>query len=176
MTKIFLDPAHGGNDSGAVANGLREKDLTLDIAKRIRKYLNDNYTGHSIKMSRTGDMYPSLTKRANDANNWGADVFVSIHINAGGGTGFESYIYNGNVSSKTKSVQNTVHAEIMKEIGGTDRGKKRANFHVLRETNMPAILTEVLFIDTKSDADKLKSSAFLDKVAKGHAEGIAKAF
>src|SRR5690625_4484757 len=176
MTKIFLDPGHGGNDPGAVANGLREKDLTLDIAKRIRKYLNDNYSGHTIKMSRTGDTYPSLTKRANDANKWGADVFVSIHINAGGGTGFESFIYNGKVSSKTKQVQNDVHDAIVKETGVNDRGKKRANFAVLRQTNMPAVLTENLFIDTKKDADKLKSSKFLDKVAKGHAIGLAKAF
>lgn len=176
MTKIFIDAGHGGNDPGANANGLLEKNLTLDIAKRIRKYLNDNYTGHKIKMSRTSDTYPSLSKRANDANNWGADVFVSIHINAGGGTGFESYIFNGNVSNKTKQVQNAVHDAIVKETGVRDRGKKRANFAVLRQTRMPAILTENLFIDTKKDADKLKSSSFLNKIAKGHAIGLAKVF
>src|SRR5690606_5511110 len=56
-----------------------------------------------------------------------------------------------------------------------NRGKKKANFAVLRETRMAAILTENGFIDTKSDADKLKKSSYLDKIAKGHAEGIAKA-
>jgi len=177
MVKIFIDPGHGGSDPGAVANGLKEKDLVLDISKRIRKYLNDNFTGHSIKMSRTTDKTVSLSGRANMANNWNADVFISVHINAGGGTGYEDYIFSGTVSNKTVSVRNTLHSEIMKQLSGIrNRGKKRANFAVLRQTKMPAVLTENLFIDTKSDADKLKSSSFLNKVAKGHAEGIAKAF
>ncbi len=83
MVKVYIDPGHGGTDPGAVANGLKEKDLTLKIAKYTRDYLQDNYKGVSIKMSRTGDTYPSLTQRTNEANKWGADVFVSIHINAG---------------------------------------------------------------------------------------------
>lgn len=179
MTKIFIDPGHGGSDPGATRNGLREKDLTLDISKRIQKYLNDNYTGHTIKLSRTTDKYLSLSQRAVMANNWGADIFISIHINAGGGTGFESFIYNGSVSKKTVTNQNTIHKEIMASISSyklRDRGKKRANFAVLRETRMAALLTEILFIDTKSDADKLKLIKFKNEVAKGHAEGIAKAF
>lgn len=177
MVKIFIDPGHGGSDPGAVANGLKEKDLVLDISKRIRKYLNDNFTGHSIKMSRTTDKTISLSGRANMANNWNADVFISVHINAGGGTGYEDYIFSGTVSNKTVSIRNTLHLEIVKQLSGIrNRGKKRANFAVLRQTKMPAVLTENLFIDTKADADKLKSSSFLNKVAKGHAEGIAKAF
>src|SRR5699024_1839436 len=71
-------------------------------------------------------------------------------------------------------MQSTVHAEANKQMKLTDRGKKKANFAVLRETNMPAILPENLFIDRKEDAAKLKDSKFLDKVAKGHAIGIAK--
>ncbi|MBO1003164.1 N-acetylmuramoyl-L-alanine amidase [Pseudogracilibacillus auburnensis] len=177
MAKIFIDPGHGGSDPGAVGNGLREKDLTLDISKRIKKYLDDNFTGHIIRMSRTGDTTLSLTQRANSANSWGADILVSVHINAGRGTGYEDYIFNGNVSSKTINIRNTIHAEISKELGNVrNRGKKRANFAVLRQTKMPAILTENLFIDTKADADKLKSNAYLNRIAKGHAEGIAKAF
>lgn len=177
MTKIFLDAGHGGSDSGAVGNGLREKDLTLDIAKRIRKYLNDNYTGYAIKLSRTSDVYLSLSQRTNMANAWKADLFVSIHINAGGGTGYEDFIYNGSTSSKTRSSQDIIHTEIMRNIDNVrDRGKKKANFAVLRLSNMPALLTENLFIDTKADADKLKQSSFLDAIAKGHGDGIAKFF
>ena len=176
MTKLYIDAGHGGNDPGATANGLKEKDLTLDIAKRTRKYLNDNYSGHSIKMSRTTDKTVSLSQRTNEANSWGADYFLSIHINAGGGTGFETYTYNGKLYERTLKIQGVIHQEIMKQIDVTDRGAKRANLHVVREANASAILTETLFIDTKADADKLKDSKFLDKVAKGHAIGLAKAF
>src|SRR5690625_2749786 len=92
MVKVFIDAGHGGSDVGAVANGLREKDLTLKIAKKIRNRLN-KYSGVSVKMSRTGDSYPSLSRRANMANSWGADLFVSVHINAGGGVVYEDYIH-----------------------------------------------------------------------------------
>lgn len=176
MTKIYIDPGHGGNDPGATANGLKEKDLTLDIAKRTQKYLNNNYGGHSIKMSRTTDKTVSLSQRTNEAISWGADYFLSIHINAGGGTGFETYTYDGKLYERTLKIQSIIHQEIMKQIDVTDRGAKRANLHVVREANASAILTENLFIDTKADADKLKDSKFLDKVAKGHAIGLAKAF
>lgn len=173
--KVFLDPGHGGSDPGAVANGLKEKDLTLKIAKAAEKYLKEKYEGVTVKMSRTGDSNPSLSARAKAANDWGADYFVSIHINSGGGTGFESYIFNGTVSSKTKEYQKKVHQTIVAGTGWTDRGMKRANFAVLRETKMPAILTENGFIDRKEDAAKLKDSKFIDLLGKLHAEGIAKA-
>lgn len=177
MTKIFIDAGHGGTDPGAVGNGLQEKNLTLDISKRIKKYLDDNYTGHNITLSRTTDKTMSLTQRTDAANKWGADYFLSVHINAGGGTGYEDFIYNGNVSSKTISIRDTIHAEIVKELSDwRNRGKKRANFAVLRQTQMPAMLTENGFIDTKADADKLKSAAYLNKIAEGHAIGLAKAF
>src|SRR5690625_4864189 len=177
MVKIYIDAGHGGNDPGAVGNGLREKDLTLDIAKRIRKYLNDNFTGHTIRMSRTTDKTMSLKQRTDDANRWGADFLLSVHINAGGGTGYEDFIYNGlSNSSSTAKLRDTIHAEIVKEQKAwRNRGKKKANFHVLRESRMPAMLSENGFIDTKADADRLKSSAFLNKIAKGHAIGLAKA-
>lgn len=178
ITKIFLDPGHGGSDPGATRNGLREKDLTLEIAKRTQKYLNENFTGHQIKLSRTTDVYLSLSERARLANAWKADVFVSIHINAGGGTGYEDFIYNGlSDSSNTAKSRNTFHSENAKEQSfWRNRGKKKANFAVLRLTNMSGILTENGFIDTKSDADKLKLDAYLNRIAKGHAEGLAQTY
>lgn len=174
MVKIYLDPGHGGSDPGAVGNGLKEKDLTLKIARKIRDLLK-NYENVSVRMSRDSDKFISLTARANDANKWGADYFVSIHINAGGGTGFESFIYNGTVSKATVANQNIVHPEIVKDTGFKDRGRKRANFAVLRQTKMPAILTENGFIDNAADAKKLKSDSFLDKIAQGHVDGLVKA-
>ena len=176
MVRIVLDAGHGGTDSGAVGNGLREKDLTLNIVKKIGNLLND-YEGVEVHYTRTDDRFLELSERAAIANKLNADYFISVHINAGGGTGFESYIYNGNVSSATIAYQNVIHEEIMKAIGNVrDRGKKRANYAVLRETSMPALLTENLFIDNANDAAKLKSEQFLLQVAHGHVQGIVKVF
>src|SRR5690625_6628775 len=86
MSKIVvIDPGHGGHDPGAVANGLREKDLTLDISKRTKRYLERNYKGVKVYLTRTNDKYLTLAQRANYANRKNADLFVSMHINAGGG-------------------------------------------------------------------------------------------
>ncbi|WP_078577318.1 N-acetylmuramoyl-L-alanine amidase [Salipaludibacillus agaradhaerens] len=175
MTKIFIDPGHGGSDPGAVGNGLQEKELVLKIAKRLAEIL-ERLDGVEVLLSRTDDRFLSLSERARMANEWGADYFISVHINAGGGEGYECYIFNGNVSDATKDNQDAMNTEIVKITEWFNRGKKRANFAVLRQTNMPAILTENGFIDNSSDANKLKDSAFLDKIAQGHANGIAKIF
>ncbi|MFJ8268543.1 N-acetylmuramoyl-L-alanine amidase [Peribacillus asahii] len=173
MVKFFIDPGHGGKDPGAVDNGLLEKDLTLKIAKCVKDLLED-YEGVEVKMSRTDDTFPSLSDRTNAANNWGADFFLSIHINAGGGVGYEDFVYPG--SSKSIAYQNVIHAEITKQIDMQNRGKKQGNLHVLRESNMPAILTECGFIDNKGDAVKLKDDDFIEKLAVGHVNGLVKAF
>lgn len=176
MVKLYLDVGHGGSDPGAIGNGLKEKDLTLKISKKINDLLKD-YEGITVKMSRSTDKTLSLKQRTDEANKWGADLLLSIHINAGGGTGFESFIYNGSVSSNTVKYRDTIHNEIMKQLKGIrDRGKKRANFHMLRESKMPAILTENMFIDTKKDADQLKKQSFINKIAQGHVNGIVKLF
>src|SRR5699024_209648 len=176
MAKVYLDPGHGGSDIGASANGLKEKDLTLSIAKYARDYLKSNYKGVTVKMSRTGDTYPSLTARTNEANAWGADIFVSVHINAGGGIGYEDYIYNRlSSNSNAGKLQAKLNAEISKHFT-KNRGKKKANFHVCRESRMPAVLTENGFIDNKTDANILKKESNLKKIGQAHAIGIAKYF
>ena len=174
MVKFYLDPGHGGSDPGAVGNGLKEKDLTLKLAKKVEALLKD-YQDVQTKMSRTGDTYPSLSDRTSEANSWGADYFMSFHINAGGGTGYEDFVFTG--SSKSIAYQNIIHAEIIKKIGKMkNRGKKQANYQVLRNTNMPSILTECGFIDSASDAVLLKQDEFLDGLAQGHVNGLVKAF
>ena len=176
MVKLYLDIGHGGSDSGAIGNGLKEKDLTLKIGKKINELLK-SYDGITVKMSRSTDKTLSLRQRTNEANSWGADLLLSIHINAGGGTGFESFIYNGSVQKNTPKLQNNVHSEIMKVLKGVrDRGKKKANYHMLRESKMPALLTENMFIDTKKDADQLKKQSFINQVAQGHVNGIVKMY
>lgn len=177
MVKLFIDPGHGGQDPGAMAHGLYEKTLVLDLAKRIESKLKV-FENVEVKMSRNDDRYLSLTERTNIANIWKADLFISLHINSAtdeAANGFESYIYNGDVSAKTKAFQNVAHPEIMAQIPGVrDRGKKMANFAVLRQSHMPALLTENLFIVNKADADRLKQSSFIEKLATGHVKGIEK--
>ncbi|WP_454191564.1 N-acetylmuramoyl-L-alanine amidase family protein [Paenibacillus sp. Marseille-Q7038] len=175
MVKIFIDPGHGGSDSGALGYGLKEKDLTLAIATRVRSILLAEYSNVSILMSRMKDETVTLTQRTNAANTWGADYFLSIHINAGGGTGYEDFVYPGS-STRAANYQSNMHNEIIKLNTLTDRGQKTANFHVLRESRMPAILTENGFIDSNSDAALLKSASHLDLVARGHVNGLVKNF
>ncbi|RID87040.1 LysM peptidoglycan-binding domain-containing protein [Peribacillus asahii] len=179
LIKIFIDPGHGGKDPGAVGNGLLEKDLTLKIAKRVKELLAA-YEDVEVKMSRTGDTYPTLSERAKTANVWGADFFLSIHINSASktSTGYEDYIYT-KASAKSKEYQKIIHAEIMKKIkeyGVRDRGLQTGNLQVLRTTNMPALLTENLYISNPDEAAILKKAAFIEDVAQGHVNGIVTAF
>lgn len=173
--KIMLDPGHGGSDPGAVGNGLQEKNLNLTIARHIRDMLLAEYQGVEVRMTRDSDVFVGLSQRATLANQWGANFFMSIHINAGGGTGFESFIHSTRPTNSVNA-QNAIHPEIVSAMRVTDRGRKNANFAVLRETNMAAILTENLFIDNASDAAKLKDANFLRTTARGHVNGLARAF
>lgn len=174
--KLVFDPGHGGSDPGACGNGLQEEHLTLKIVQYAMAYLDANYTGFEQRSTRGHEQSLALGNRDDMADAWEADLFVSVHINAGKGTGFESYIYNS-AGASTIALQNVIHNEIlaaMRSFGTiTDRGKKRANFAVLRETNMPAVLTENLFIDS-NDANKLKDENFIKAVGEAHARGVAK--
>ncbi|HEK9099619.1 N-acetylmuramoyl-L-alanine amidase [Bacillus pfraonensis] len=174
--KLVIDAGHGGYDSGAVGNGLIEKNLTLQIAKRVRDILLTNYT-INIKMTRDSDVFISLSERANVANAFGADFFISFHINSGGGTGFESYIYNGlSNTSSAAAKQQKMHAAVnpvLTKYGLRDRGAKKANYAVLRETAMDALLTEAAFIDTTFDANLLKNPQFIEDLCQAYARGIA---
>lgn len=178
MDIIMIDPGHGGTDPGASFRGDLEKDFNLTIALKVRNHLQANYEG-TIVLTRDKDQTMSLNERTNLANSTNADFFLSIHHNAGGGSGFESYIFNGTVPQQTIDHQNIIHEEIMKTIQAKynirDRGKKRANFHVLRETKMDALLLEILFVDNSNDLALLNNPSFIEDVAKGIAVGVAKA-
>jgi len=177
---IVVDPGHGKHDSGAVGNGMKEKDKALDISKRIEKKLEAKYDA-DVRLTRTGDTYPSLQARCDFANRLNAAAFLSVHLNAGGGTGFESYICAA-ASTATKKYQQNIHkhmAPVLKKYGLKDRGRKvdtqsaRGRIHVLWGTKMKACLVEVAFIDNAKDAKLLKNSTFLDDVAEALADAIA---
>ncbi|WP_249366597.1 N-acetylmuramoyl-L-alanine amidase [Neobacillus rhizophilus] len=177
--KIYLDPGHGGNDPGAQGNGLNEKDVTLDIALKLRSILVNDFENVQVKMSRESDITKSLGSRTSEANSWGADFYLSIHINSAGASaqGYEDYIYNGlSRSSRTARIQSIIHAEVLKVNELIDRGTRQANYHVLRESNMEAVLTENGFISNAHDSALMKQDAWRQKVAQGHANGLAAAF
>ncbi|WP_019534200.1 N-acetylmuramoyl-L-alanine amidase [Paenibacillus ginsengihumi] len=174
--KIMIDAGHGGKDPGAIGNGLREKDLTLKLALRIGQLLAAR--GADVRYTRTDDTFVELSDRARAANTAKVDYFLSIHINAGGGTGFESFTYTG-TSGATAALRNVIHRKVAAAFvasGLPDRGRKQANLAVLRETNMPAALLEYGFIDTAKDAALLKTEAFLEQIATATADGVAEAF
>lgn len=180
---IVLDPAHGGSDPGTSANGMKEKDISLDICKRTKSYLEKNYDGVKVLLTRSSDKTISSQYRTDFANRNKADCFVSPHVNAGGGTGFESYVVVGAHPNSAGKLQRFIHEEmssVLKKHGLRDRGKKYDNqsqhsrLHVLRATKMKACLTENFFIDTKKDANLLKSASFRQEVAEAHARAIAR--
>ncbi|RKD24420.1 hypothetical protein BEP19_08510 [Ammoniphilus oxalaticus] len=178
MALIILDPGHGGHDGGARGYGLVEKDLTLRIGLKVRDSLLQRYLVE-VKMTRETDTFISLSGRAEFANRLNADYFVSLHHNAAGGEGFESYVYRGTTNNVTIRRQQILHQEIMnylRTLGVRDRGTKQANFAVLRQTKMPAILLENLFLDHPLDAELLKNPVVLNQLSHSVATGIAKAF
>ena len=174
--KIFIDSGHNfsGCDTGAASNGLYEQNVTFEIAKKLKELLLKE--GHDVKMSREKLMdnigkttSESLKMRCAMANEWGADLFCSIHANAGGGKGTEVYIYSK--SSKSYDVAKTVLGAICDKLKTVDRGVKEGrNLAVLRGTKAPAILVETAFIDNEEDAKKLKEKA--DLFAEAIFEGI----
>jgi N-acetylmuramoyl-L-alanine amidase len=174
---IVIDAGHGGKDPGATANGLLEKDITLKLALKAGAYLRTNYNC-DVKYTRDKDVSLTLSERANIANRAKADLFCSFHINSFESTskGFETYRYPG-TKGKTIELQKEVHKEVMeilKQYKVTDRGMKQKDLAVVRETNMPALLTETLFISNPNEAKLLKTESFLNKVAGAHAIGLAK--
>jgi len=166
--KICIDPGHGGSDPGAVGNGLQEKTINLDIGLRARTLFQAEAA--TVVMTRTGDSYVSLQGRCDIANNAGASRFECSHCNAGGGVGTETFCY-GSGSSNSFDLRNKINPEMVAHMQTTNRGVKTANFYVLINTNMPAILCEVAFIDNAGDAAKLGSATWRQQAARAYLHG-----
>lgn len=170
--KIYIDAGHGGSDPGAVGNGIFEKDLTLDISLR-QKYLLEKL-GHKVKISRTIDKYVPLNDRVDEANMWEADIFISNHINAGGGEGEEVwYSVNGGRGKEYAEKVEKNLSKIFKSRGLKSKTGKNGDYlYVIRETKMPAILVEYGFIDNSVDSEKLKKENIKQKCAEAVVYGI----
>ena len=167
---ICVDAGHGGKDSGAVGNGLLEKDIVLNIAKILKVQLLEK--GFNICMTRENDTFIELKDRCIIANKAKADIFVSIHCNSAenkSAYGFEIYHSQGSIQGQKLSADIKLSINENKEIIRTDRGIKTANFTVLTGTNMPAVLVETAFISNIEDSKilKAKQSEFATAICKG---------
>jgi len=180
MTEVVVewDGGHGGRDPGSSGNGVVEKDVALQVATEAAKRLEQDYEGVKCLLTRSSDVYLTLKERTDKANAAGADLFISIHCNAGGGKGgFESFTYIGTRDAATVAFQDALHTEILKQLqpfGVIDRGQKKNDLHVCRETRMPAVLTENLFVDVVADAARLKRPEVIEAIISGHVVGVAK--
>ncbi|HHY79479.1 MAG TPA: AMIN domain-containing protein [Thermoanaerobacter sp.] len=182
MPLIYIDPGHGGSDPGAIGvGGLRESDVVLGIALKLNSLLTKG--GFRTTMSRDSDVFIDLVTRSQEANNAGADVFISIHTNAFGTPtpkGTEIWYYPDGYKGDTrdnKTFAQIIHDNLMKEINTVDRGLKEGpNLSVLNKTKMPAILIETAFITNPDDAALLQDDAFQWKVAQGIYNGIVEYF
>ena len=186
---IFLDPGHGGSDSGAVSGGVREKDLTLSVYNKVSSKLAS--LGYTVLTSRNVDKDVDLVDRADQANKANADMLLSIHFNAGGrgiARGIETYYYQATADrvpkinkvnhnnperlERSRKLANKVQQNLLYQTGANDRGVKRASFTVLRETSIPSILVELGFIDNPEERNKIKTNEYQERLANGIVDGI----
>lgn len=172
--KVFISVGHGGSDPGAVANGLKEKDVNLVIALACRYELMRH--GVLVGMSRTKDE-DDKTKVA-ECNNYNPDYALDIHNNAGGGDGAEIYHHYKGGASKTLA-QNVLDAIVA--IGQNSRGLKiRKNalgkdyYQFIRETKCPAIIVECAFLDNKKDVQIIDTDAEQKAMGVAIAKGVLK--
>lgn len=175
MVKIVLDAGHGLSTPGKrTPDGEREwsfnNKVVLAAIDKLRKYEN-------VEILRvddpTGKTDISLNIRTNKANAFNGDVYIACHHNANTGTwgpwtGVETYTHNHS-QVKSEKIAEVIHALVVKAVGLQDRGVKKQNFHVLRETSMPAILIEGGFMDSYIDINVLRDNSKL----KAHGEAIA---
>lgn len=165
MKKIYINPGHSDKDPGAVGYET-ERKLNVKVALLMDEYLLENYVCQSRI---TPGNLDSLTEICNDANAYGADLFVSIHFNAGGGDGYEALVYNQNRVALGK-----VFEKYVLEAGQNSRGVKlRPDLSVLKNTNMPAIVNEGAFVDNKKDIEDWNDDAELKALGVAYAKATA---
>ena len=163
FSTVVIDAGHGGHDRGAVRPiaGF-EKELTLDVARRLEKELKRS--GLRTVMTRTDDSFVSLGKRSMTANLQKDAVFVSIHFNVGsrlGARGFESFYR----SSESAGLAHAMQRAMLETIPTENRGVKRRGFYVLRHTEIPAVLLECGFMSNADEARIIRTPEFRQKLA-----------
>lgn len=193
---IVLDPGHGGLDTGARGRRtVQEKLAVLDIAKRVRLRLANE--GLKVYMTRETDRFVELEDRCRKSAQWGANIFVSIHLNSAQSSkarGVETYVlassgYPSTAAAAFSRVSKTFHSgnnydsssavlgyylqkALVQKTGGEDRGLRRARFQVLRNASCTAALVECGFVSNTYEESRLADEKYRDTVAQGIAKGI----
>ena len=193
---VVIDPGHGGGDPGAMANGLEEKNITLPIGLDLGAALADQgarviYTRDAdVSVGTAADGHGGLSARTAVANTAHADIFISIHANAmrdPGYSGLQTFYGAAGgyvdgitrtpaVEDQSRLLARDVHAGTVRRTQETDRGVRSADFYVLGNTAMPAILVETGFLTNAAEARRLADPAFQQTVAAGIADGVAAFF
>ncbi|ARC84797.1 cell wall-binding repeat-containing protein [Clostridium argentinense] len=174
--KVFIDPGHGGSDPGAIGlNKLTEKEVTLAVGMKVKSKLEAQ--GIKVQISRTTDVFVDLSPRAQMANIFGADAFVSIHNNSFGDrsvSGTETYVYTGTGEriNESKKLAGLVQNNLLNNLGSKNRGVKSADFAVVRQTYMPAILAELEFISNPTVEEKMRTDKFREDCANAIVAGV----
>lgn len=175
---IVIDPGHGGSDQGAIRNGISEATLTLDMAKRLKTVLEGR--GWQVQMTRTSDVdvfkpndsaHEELQARVDVANNAGARMLVSIHVNSfinSGPSGTTTYYSKANDVPMARAVQSS----LAQQLGTKNDGVVKSHLYVTLHSQMPAVLIETAFLSNPSDYAMLTSTQWRAKVAEAIADGI----
>lgn len=164
--KIAIDCGHTlrGGDTGAEGCGRLEQNCTREIgSKLVAKLCALGHDARIVSVDSASSLNASLSARVNNANNWGANLYVSIHLNAGGGRGTEVYTYKGREMTQARNVLNN----ICNDFGYVNRGLKGASLYVINHTNMPAMLIECCFIDSSSDMARYDAEKFANAICRG---------
>lgn len=185
---VVIDAGHGGSDPGAGSTftdedgseKFVEKEINLAVATKVANILKAN--GISVKMTRTGDTYPSLSDRSDLANEIGASMFVSIHSNAIDNNpeinGIEVYYASTNNDTRygvsSSQLAKDIYKNLIDDTKATPRNVKTEQHYVTRTSEMPAVLIEIGFITNKTEAENLANSGYQDKLANAIANGIMK--
>ena len=191
---IFLDPGHGGRDSGAFYYNVAEKDLNIQIYRKLRAKLEE--LGYKVLTSRDSDIdVDFVTERSRMVNKTNSDIFISIHFNATGSSyskasGIQTYSYSDEPDypskinkywhnhpdrmSESKRLAAAIHSSLLAETGAKDAGLLESSFAVLRETAKPAVLLELGYMDNFTESQQIRDSHYQDKLVAGIVKGIQK--
>ncbi|MFJ7669517.1 N-acetylmuramoyl-L-alanine amidase [Lysinibacillus sp. NPDC097195] len=172
---IILDPGHGGKDPGAVVGSNSEKAITLKVGTLVRQKLEA--AGANVKMTRTGDTYPSLQDRVDFTDANFGEIFVSIHVNSASSTaatGTETYyaVTTGDMYQEDIDLATFVNNQIVNNLNMKNRGVKEQQYYVIRNTLIPAILVELGFLTNSEDRGKMTDDQYIELFAEAIYKGI----
>lgn len=181
--KIAIDAGHGPETPGKRSpdGSLLEYQFNSAVARYVADKLFGEYEGIEILMTHDDSRDVPLKERTDKANAWKADLFVSIHANAAGdggwnsAQGIETYVYKTRPPAAV-ALANAVQRQLVRLTGRPNRGVKSADFHVLRETRMTAILVECGFMTNREEVELLKSDQYRRKCAEAIVAGIAETY